>query len=291
VRSMTGYSGRCFTSGGLRALIAIRSLNHRFFDWSYKGAPLGKLEGRLRKMAEKKLRRGRVEASVDLLSFDPGGWDIVINEGLLGKILVALEKASRRVGKAANFSVDNILRIPQVVELRRKPLSSSEMIFLERSFGRALDDLLQERRREGRETARRILRHLVQIERALRRIESRARVEPGLLRDKLKTRLKELSPEEKVEDARLETEAALLAQRADIAEEILRLRSHLETFKRLASRENDESIGKRLDFLSQEMAREVNTINSKSQQIEIIRASLAIKGEIESIRQHVQNIE
>jgi len=288
---MTGYSGRCFTSGGLRALIAIRSLNHRFFDWSYKGAPLGKLEGRLRKMAEKKLRRGRVEASVDLLSFDPGGWDIVINEGLLGKILVALEKASRRVGKAANFSVDNILRIPQVVELRRKPLSSSEMIFLERSFGRALDDLLQERRREGRETARRILRHLVQIERALRRIESRARVEPGLLRDKLKTRLKELSPEEKVEDARLETEAALLAQRADIAEEILRLRSHLETFKRLASRENDESIGKRLDFLSQEMAREVNTINSKSQQIEIIRASLAIKGEIESIRQHVQNIE
>ncbi len=291
MRSMTGYSGRCFTSGGLRALIAIRSLNHRFFDWSYKGAPLGKLEGRLRKMAEKKLRRGRVEASVDLLSFDPGGWDIVINEGLLGKILVALEKASRRVGKAANFSVDNILRIPQVVELRRKPLSSSEMIFLERSFGRALDDLLQERRREGRETARRILRHLVQIERALRRIESRARVEPGLLRDKLKTRLKELSPEEKVEDARLETEAALLAQRADIAEEILRLRSHLETFKRLASRENDESIGKRLDFLSQEMAREVNTINSKSQQIEIIRASLAIKGEIESIRQHVQNIE
>jgi uncharacterized protein (TIGR00255 family) len=90
---------------------------------------------------------------------------------------------------------------------------------------------------------------------------------------------------------KLEGEAALLAQRADIAEEILRLQSHLAAFAELTRLEKEEPVGKMLDFLSQEISREVNTINSKSQDISIVRASLAIKGEVESIRQHVQNIE
>lgn len=291
MRSMTGYSGGTFTSGKLRAVIAIRSLNHRFFEWTYKGVPLGKLEGRLREMAERKLRRGRVEATVELLSSDPGGWDVVINEGLLGRILEALVKASQRVGQAARFSVDNILRVPQIVEVRRKSLTLSEAAFLETCFNRVLDDLLKERRREGRETARRMGGHLVKIERALRRIEKKAEVQSSLLRQKLKKRLKEVEGSGDVDEARLEGEVAILAQRADIAEESLRLRSHLDMLRSLIGKKGDEPVGKMIDFLSQEIVREANTINSKSHQMEIIRASLAIKGEIESIRQHAQNIE
>ena len=288
---MTGYAGRDFAAAGLRAKITIKSLNHRFFDWSYKGAPLGELEGRLRILAQKKLQRGRVEASLDLLTIDPAGWVITINDGLLEKILSTLEKASRRMGKAASLSVDNIFRIPQVVELRRKDLTAEEAAFLERSFDRTLEDVLKQRRREGRETARRIKRHLGMIREGLRRIEKKAKTQPFVLRDKLRERLKEMNGGSSLQDGKLEGEAALLAQKADIAEEILRLQSHLAAFEELAGQEREEPVGKMLDFLSQEISREVNTINSKSQDIGIVRASLAIKGEVESIRQHVQNIE
>jgi uncharacterized protein (TIGR00255 family) len=288
---MTGYAGRDFAAVGLRAKITIKSLNHRFFDWSYKGAPLGELEGRLRTLAQKRLQRGRVEASVDLLTIDSAGWEITINEGLLEKILSTLEKASRRMGRPASLSVDNIFRIPQVVELRRKDLTAEESAFLEQSFDRTLEDVLRQRRREGGETERRIKRHLRLINEGLRRIEKKAKSQPSVLRHKLKERLKEMDGGIPVHNERLEGEAALLAQKADIAEEILRLQSHLAAFKELAGRERGEPVGKMLDFLSQEISREVNTINSKSQDIGIVRASLAIKGEIESIRQHVQNIE
>jgi uncharacterized protein (TIGR00255 family) len=288
---MTGYAGRNFAFAGLGAKITIKSLNHRFFDWSYKGAPLGELEGRLRTLAQKRLQRGRVEASVDLLAVDPEGWQITVNDGLLEKILTTLEKASRRMGKPVTLSVDNIFRIPQVVELRRKDLNAAESAFLERSFDRTLEDVLRQRRREGRETARRINRHLSLIHQGLRRIEKKAKSQPSLFRHKLKERLKETDGGIPVPGGKLEEEAALLAQRADIAEEILRLQSHLAAFTELAGRERSEPVGKMLDFLSQEISREVNTINSKSQDIGIVRASLLIKGEVESIRQHVQNIE
>jgi len=291
VRSMTGYAGKDFAAAGLRAKITIKSLNHRYFDWSYKGAPLGELEGRLRTMAQMKLRRGRVEVSIDLLAFDPAGWEISINEALLEKILSTLERASRRMGKTAAFSVDNIFRIPQVVELRRKDPTAKETAFLERSFDRTLEEVLKQRRREGRETARRINGHLILIRQGLRRIEKKAKLQPLVLRSKLRERLKEMNGGLSLQEGKLEGEAALLAQRADIAEEILRLQSHLAAFEELTCLEREEPVGKMLDFLSQEISREVNTINSKSQDIGIVRASLAIKGEVESVRQHVQNIE
>ncbi len=290
MRSMTGYAERTLEAPGLRAKIAIKSLNHRFFDWSCKGAPLGELEHRLRALAQKSIHRGRIEVSLELSILDSASWEISVNDALLEEILTSLEKASRRLGRMASFSVDNILRIPQVVELRRKDLSEKTAAFLERGFAATIQDLQRERRREGRATARQIKRHLREIRRSLGLIGKSARTQPQLLRRKLADRLKEMNgglpAEEKVEG-----EVALLAQRADIAEEILRLQSHLAALSEMAAEERENPVGKMLDFLAQEISREVNTINSKSQDIAIIKASLAIKGEVESIRQHVQNIE
>ena len=109
--------------------------------------------------------------------------------------------------------------------------------------------------------------------------------------DRLYRRLEEMEPNAGPADGKVEAEAALLAQRADIAEEILRLRSHLDAVDDLIRADRDEPVGKRLDFLAQELSREANTINSKGQDIGIVKASLAVKGEVESIRQHIQNIE
>jgi uncharacterized protein (TIGR00255 family) len=288
---MTGYGERRFAAPGLRAKISIKSLNHRFFDWSYKGAPLGELETRLRALAQKTLPRGRVEVAIELDILDPANWEVVINEGLLEKILVTAQMAARRLGEAVHFSVDNLFRIPQIVELRRKDLSAAERSFLEEAFEETLAEVVKGRLREGRETARRLRQHLRLIRSALRQVEGLAKTQPRFLRDKLKLRLKDMEGAPGVEEGKLETEAAYLAQRADIAEERLRLRSHLDAFDQLLREEKEEPLGKMLDFLAQELSREANTINSKSQDIGIVKATLAIKAEVESIRQHIQNIE
>jgi uncharacterized protein (TIGR00255 family) len=291
VRSMTGYGEKSLEAPGLRAKVSIKSLNHRFFDWNYKGVPLAELENKWRGMAQKKLKRGRLEVALDLTILDPSGWEVFIDEGLLEKILSTLEKASARVGRVGYFSVDNIFRIPQVIELKRKDLSAESVSLLEKSFEETLADVLRERSREGRETALQIRRHLRRVRQALRRIERRAKKQPFFIREKLKQRLKDIDSGLPAQGGKMEEEVAYLAQRADIAEEILRLHSHIDSFEKLVQEDKDEPVGKMLDFISQEMYREANTINSKSQDISITNETLAIKGEVESIRQHVQNIE
>jgi len=288
---MTGYGEKRFETPGLRARISVKTLNHRYFDWSYKGQPLGGLEARLKALAQKRLARGRVEAAVDLDFLDPAGWEVQINEGLLGKILETARTAAGRLGEDVRFSVDNLFRIPQIVELRHKALTAAERDFLATAFDRTLDEVVRERKREGRETARRLRQHLGAIRRSLKQVEKLAGAQPGNLRDRLKRRLEEMEPNQGPAEGKVEAEAALLAQRADIAEEILRLRSHLDTVDDLSRTDKDEPVGKMLDFLAQELSREANTINSKGQDIGIVKASLAVKGEVESIRQHIQNIE
>lgn len=291
MRSMTGFGERRFLAPSFRAKISIKSLNHRFFDWNYRGAPLGELENRLRALAQRKLLRGRIETAIDLDFLDPSRWEVVVNEALLEKILAAMEKVSRRKGEAVNFAVDNIFRIPQVVDIRRKELTPGMRSFLEKAFDETLDIVLRERRREGRETIRQVRRHLQSMKKSLRRIEGLAHKQPRLLRARLAQRLKDLNGNIPVEEERIAGELATLVQKADIAEEVIRLRSHVGAFEDWLRVEREEPVGKMLDFLSQEVVREANTINSKSQNIVITKESLVIKGEVESIRQHIQNIE
>ena len=291
IQSMTGFAERSFSSKTLRAKISIKSLNHRFLDWNYKGIPIGEVESRLRAICQKKLHRGRIEVALELSFPDPSSWEILVNEGLLEKILATLRRISSRWGKEPEFSVENIFRIPQLVEFKRKEFSAAEISFLERCFKHTLEGVLRSRRREGRETWRQIQKHVRTISQSVGRIEKLVKKQPSLIREKLRLRLKEFAVEPSFPDQKMAEEAAYLAQRYDMAEEILRLRSHAEAIKNYLSPKNDEPVGKNLDFLAQELYREANTINSKSQDIEIIKESLKIKGEVESIRQHVQNIE
>jgi uncharacterized protein (TIGR00255 family) len=288
---MTGFAEKRFSSPGLRVKISIKSLNHRFFDWNYKGTPLGAAENRLRALAQRKLLRGRIEAAVDIDFLDASNWDVEINAALLDKVLGTVEKASRRMGKALSFSVDGLFRIPQVVEIRRRELTPEVKSFLEKAFDRTLDEVLKERRREGRETARQVRRHLLSIRRSLRRIISLARTQPHMIREKLARRIKDLNGDALLEGEKVEGEVAYLAQKADIAEEMMRLKSHVDAFDQWVGEGQEEPVGRMLDFLAQEISREANTINSKSQSIALTKESLAIKGEVESIRQHIQNIE
>jgi len=124
IQSMTGFGERSFDSPTLRAKISIRSLNHRFLDWSYKGAPLGEIENRLRLICQRKLQRGRIEVNLELSFQDPESFELSINDGLLEKVFSSLERISSRMGKKVEISAENIFRIPQMVEIKRKDLSS-----------------------------------------------------------------------------------------------------------------------------------------------------------------------
>jgi uncharacterized protein (TIGR00255 family) len=288
---MTGFAERSFDSPTLRVKFAIKSLNHRFFDWSYKGAAIGDLENRLRLLCQKRLHRGRIEVILDLHFPHPSSWDVTVNVGLMEKIVSALDRASRRLQHEIQVTADSLLRIPQIMELRRKEFSDAEAAFLERCFGRTLDDVLAARAQEGKKTAVQLKTHVINVRKAVARLERLIRKHPKTLRHKLRRKVKEANNAASASPERLDEEVAYLTQRYDVSEELHRLKCHLETALQTMASPKGEPAGKMLDFLAQELYREANTLNSKSQDIDVTREGLLIKGEVESIRQQVQNLE
>jgi uncharacterized protein (TIGR00255 family) len=291
IQSMTGFAERSFSGPTLRVKVSVKSLNHRFFDWSYKGAPIGEVENRLRALCQGKVSRGRIETTMDIDSIDPASWEVRINEALLEKVLASFHRTASRLGREMTFSVENLFRIPQLTELRRKAFNAEEKAFLESCFLRTLEALIRARRAEGRKTAAQIERHLRNVRGAVARIEKLAARQPRAVEKRLKSKMKESNGSGPASQNRLSEEVAYLTQRYDVAEEIQRLRSHLGAARDLLRRSGPEPAGKMLDFLAQELTREANTLNSKSQDIAMTRQGLLVKNEVESIRQQVQNLE
>lgn len=291
IQSMTGFAEKKFAHQDLSAKVSIKTLNHRFFDWNYRGPPLGGVENRLRTLCQKKIHRGRVEVSLDLGFSDSSRWDFWVNEDLLEKMISSFEKVFSKTKREIKISTENIFALPHAVEIKRRAFSGEETSFLEEIFEKTLDELIKSRQREGKELKREIRGYLQNMKRNLRRIEKLARTHPLIIREKLVQKLKELNHDGSLSEEKLAEEAAYLAQRYDLMEEVTRLRYHLNHMQALLSSAIKEPIGKKLDFIAQELNREANTINAKAQNIEIINNVLTVKSEVESIRQQVQNIE
>lgn len=291
IQSMTGFGEKRFDSKALSVKISIKSLNHRFLDWNYYGHQIGELENKLRAICQLKITRGRIEVHLELNFLNQPSWDIYINEGLLQKILLSLEKVSSKIDKTLNFSIENLFRFPQVIEIKRKDFSKEEMVFLEKSFEETLDKVLKHKRREGREIGKVIQKYIQNINLSVKKIEKLARKQPLLIKNKMRQRLRVLTKDSPVLEDKLIEEAAFYAQKYDITEEIERLKNHLGYIREILMPQRKEPVGRKLDFIAQELYREINTISSKSQDIEIIKEALTIKGEVENIRQQIQNIE
>lgn len=291
IRSMTGYAEKRFVHKSFSVKISIRALNHRFLDWSYRGAPLGNVEDKLRSLCQQKLHRGRIEVLVDMNFFGTDKWEFHINQDLLNKILSGLEKAAVVSQRHVTFSLENLLNTPHIVQFRRKDFTTEDAEFLEQSFEKTLNLLIRERAREGRDIKKQLSIHAQNIKNLVGQVEKRAKKQPLLIKKKLMERLEDLKQDDTFPEGKLAEEASLLAQRYDLTEEISRLKSHMQYFKDLLDSKELEPVGKKLDFLAQELFREANTLNSKAQDVEVIRKSLSLKSEVESIRQQLQNIE
>ena len=291
IHSMTGYAEMRFVHKSFSTKISIRSLNHRFLDWNYRGAPLGNIEDKLRNICQQKLHRGRIEVLADIHFIGQDKWNFHINQDLLNNILSSLEKAAVVSRKHVTFSLENLLNTPHIVQIRRKDFTKGDGDFLEKCFEKTLNQLIKERAREGREIKKQLTAHAQNIKALVSHVEKRAKKQPLLIKQKLMERLEDLRGNESFSESKLAEEASLLAQRYDLTEEIARLKSHTKYLKEQLDSQEPEPVGKKLDFLAQEIYREANTLNSKAQDIDVIRKCLALKSEVESIRQQVQNIE
>jgi len=287
---MTGFAEKSFNSSNLRVKIFIKTLNHRFFDWVFKGPGLGELENELRTACQKKISRGRVEILVEIDFLSPDSWQFTINRPLLKKMISELKTLADETGLQFNLTLGELLRLPPVITINQRELTRSDKNFILAAFDETLEEILKQRKKEGREINRQLHRHLNRIKKSLTVIENLFKQQPGELREKLVKKLKDLNHNALSED-RLSEEVAYLMQKFDVVEEINRLKSHLKAVAELLTPGADEPVGKKLDFLAQELSREANTLNAKAQDPGIIKHCLLIKNEIESMRQQVQNLE
>jgi len=290
IRSMTGFAEKSFNSSNLRVKVFIKTLNHRFFDWVFKGPGLGELENELRTVCQKKISRGRVEVMAEIDFLSPDSWQLAVNRPLLTKMISELRALADETGLPFNLTLSELLRLPPVITINQRELTRSDKNFILAAFDETLEEILKQREKEGREISRQLHRHLSRIKKSLRVIESLFKRQPGELRQKLVKKLKDLNHNSLSED-RLSEEVAYLMQKFDVVEEINRLKSHLKAVAELLVPGVDEPVGKKLDFLAQELSREANTLNAKAQDPGIIEHCLLIKNEIESMRQQVQNLE
>ena len=296
MRSMTGYGQGSASGERHQVSVSLRSVNGRFLDLVVRldEAHRG-LEAPLRALLEEQLRRGRVEVAVDVRPLQALPARVTIQTGVVEALHRAWHDLAERGLVASELTLGDLLRLPEVVsvQLESDQVGAGEQALALAAAHTALLQLVEAREQEGEQLARILGERLAELAGAAARLRARAPAVREELHAGLHRRLQELlasRPEARaVDDVRLAQEVALLVERGDVAEELDRLDAHLAHFQELLA--TDGALGKRLDFLSQEVLRELNTLGSKCRDAEMARAVLDAKVLCEQLREQVQNVE
>jgi uncharacterized protein (TIGR00255 family) len=291
MRSMTGF-GRGLVTGEIgRTLVEIRSYNHRFLDISIRmPGELSGIEDRVRKELQAVFERGRLDVYISLEE-SPGRDRTVAVDGVLAKRYhESLTGLARQLGAPDSGLLQLVVGLPGVVSIREGPLDLERVWDgLGPAVRQAASRLAVMRETEGLAIERDLIHRLARVTHLTGEISSRAPLLADEYRQRLTRRLEELLKDRIVTEERLATEVVLFAERSSVSEEIVRLESHLRQFGDLAGAA--EPVGRKAEFILQEMVREVNTVGSKTQDPEIGRRVVEIKSELESIREQIQNVE
>jgi len=287
VNSMTAFARAQSDQDGLSLTWEIRSVNHRFLETQFRlPEQVRALEHGLRETLRKHLNRGKVDCTLRL-ERQAGENTIELNRPLLLQILALVEQLRRDLPEIGSPNAMDLLRWPGIIGNNTSPQDESLVRRVEELFAEALSELTAHRQREGTQLVNLISNRLEEIDKTVKLIKTQTHSISHQLQAKLRTRVEELQA--KVEESRFEQEIALLAQRADVAEELDRLSIHVEEAR--TSLRGPGPHGRRLDFLSQELNREANTIAAKSILAETSKEAVDLKVLIEQIREQVQNIE
>ena len=290
---MTGFGRGAVTGEGFKVAVEIKTVNNRYLDVHLRlNQELSSLEMNIRKLISARLSRGRVDLSINLER--NGATTYEINRPLVTGYINVMREIQKEFNLAGDVDVNSLARLPGALTTARDGLDEESVIGIERAVSEAIEDLERMRESEGAALADEMRNRLAKIEAEVPVIENAAAGLVDSYRQRLQKRIGELvsrggGPAVELDAGRLAQEVAYLADRSDISEELVRLRSHLDQFR--AAIDSEGEVGKRLDFLLQELNREANTVLSKSTEVSIKDAGLAIKAEVEKLREQVQNVE
>ncbi|HHW56474.1 MAG TPA: YicC family protein [Clostridia bacterium] len=289
IKSMTGYGRSEIREEGYAITVEIKSLNHRFLDINCRmNKLLSGLEERVREFVSRRLERGRIELNIGFETYEKSINLIEIDEFLLHEYLRVFSDVKTKFELEGFIQVSDLVYLPEVIRVKNEELNLDEIWeLLKVPLGEAIDKLIDMRHKEGIKLYDDVLSRLEKISEMVKEIEDLSFVMVEDYRKRLEQRIKELGVD--VDPVRMAMEIALIVDKSCITEEITRLKSHINQFR--DSLKEEGSIGKKLDFILQEMNREANTIASKSIDYRISNKVIDLKNEIEKIKEQVQNIE
>ena len=288
LKSMTGYGRSIYESKKRRFIIEIKSVNHKYNDISIKmNKNINYLENTIRKKIKKNISRGKIDVHISLeeLEIDK---KININKNLAEKYISNIKEIAKENNTEIIINMSDILMIPDIMSANENVEDSELEKELLAGLDIAINNFIDMRIKEGEKIQEDLSNRLDIISKYLNEINSYS---TGLVEEyivKLKKRIKEILKDDVVDKNRLSMEVVIFADKCSIEEELTRLNSHIVQFKSML---NENNIGKKMDFLVQEMNREINTIASKANCLEITKLVVEVKNELENIREQVQNIE
>ena len=289
---MTGFGRGQISGENFTVSVELKTVNNRFLDVNLRlSQELQSLETELKRLISNRLTRGRVDVNLQYEHTSEIAYEL--NRPLISGYLHALREMQNEFALTGEPDLNMIARLPNVLQTKKDELGADFTEAIKTSFENALDELEQMRVTEGKSLKDELSFRLSEIENHLPRIESESAGVAEEYRQRLTKRIADFLAKSdsqiELDQARLAQEIAYLAEKSDIAEEITRLKAHIEQFRAIMEEEKD--VGKRLDFLTQELNREANTISSKTNNMTVKEAALGIKSEIEKIREQVQNVE
>ncbi|MGE4213324.1 MAG: YicC/YloC family endoribonuclease [Anaerotignaceae bacterium] len=292
IRSMTGYGKGENEAHDRRFTVEIKSVNHRYNDITIKSPRfMNYLEDKIRKTLTQKIFRGKTDVYINFETFSENDVAIKMNEHLAKAYLEKLNYLELTYGITSNSKLDLVAKFPDVISVE-KVEEDGDVIWetLEPALSSAIDNFIVMRETEGEALKEDIFKKGDKIKAITDTIKERSPIVVEEYKEKLKNRLTELFDKSPVDEQRIAQEITIFADKACVDEEITRMYSHIEQLKQIFV-SGDATIGRKLDFLVQEMNREANTTGSKSNDIKITQAAIELKTEIEKIREQIQNIE
>lgn len=291
LKSMTGYGRREEITGGKKITTEIKSVNHRYADYNIKvQRHLGFLEDRIRKYVSQYITRGKVDIYVNVESYDTADKEIKLNSAMAQNYINALIELRDEFGLKDDITVSSVAKNPDIFKTERVE-EDEESLWqsVETVLDKAVGDFAAMRLREGERIEKDLKARIEYMRELVKTVDERSPQTVKEYSDKLYEKIKEILDGREIDDSRILTEVAIYADKVAVNEETVRLGSHFEEFDKIIS--SGEPAGRRLDFLIQEINREVNTIGSKASDIEIAKTVVTLKGEIEKLREQIQNIE
>ena len=293
IKSMTGFGRERVDCEGREIIVEVKSVNHRYFEFTAKTPKAyGYLDEKLKNLASEYISRGKTEISVIINNQEGVNAEIEVNKSVAEGYIKALRDVKDELGLADDLTLSKIMRLPDIFNVVKQTEDEQEVWNLVKNVAEsALKKFVEMRTAEGEKMYDDISGRLDYLENAVGEIEKLSpesvKKYQQKLYDKIKETLENLGTEPDMQ--RVVTETAVFADKVAVDEETVRLRSHISQFRKLIKEEFP--VGRKLDFLVQEMNREVNTIGSKAQELEITKKVVDMKSEIEKIREQIQNIE